>query len=170
MKSSHVLLPVNQVEQAILFIRGRRVMLDADLARIYGVSTKVLNQAVKRNRQRFPKDFMFRLTKDEKKKVVTHCDHLRYLRFSPTLPWVFTEHGAVMLASLLNSPVAVAASIQVVRAFVRLREILKTHEGLARKLEALERRYDTQFKVVFDAIRELMKPPSPSRRRIGFHS
>lgn len=168
MKSKKILLPAYPVEQAILFIRGRRVMLDSDLAKIYRVPTKVLNQAVKRHRNRFPKDFMFRLTAEEKKKVVTICDHLRYLKFSSSPPHAFTEHGAVMLASLLNSTVAVAASIQVVRAFVRLRGILKTHADLAQKLELLERKYDAQFKTVFDAIRELMKPPETPRRRIGF--
>lgn len=161
--------PTPQLERTILFIRGHKVMLDTDLAELYGVPTKVLNQAVKRNSGRFPKDFMFRLTPDEKREVVTICDHLQRLKFSPTLPHAFTEHGAVMLAGVLNSPVAISASIQVVRAFVRLREILKTHQDLARKLDALERKYDIQFRAVFDAIRELMSPPRKSRRRIGFH-
>jgi hypothetical protein len=143
-------------------------MLDADLAALYGVSTRVLNQAVKRNRERFPEDFMFRLTPAEKAEVITSCDHLRPLRFSPSLPHAFTEHGAIMLASLLNTRIAVQASVQVVRAFVRLRRILASHGDLARKLEELEKRYDAQFRVVFDAIRELMAPPEKGRRSIGF--
>ena len=130
-------------------------MLDADLAELYGVLTKVLNQAVKRNKERFPVDFMFQLTKEEKDEVVTNCDHLKRLKFSPTLPHAFTEHGAIMLATILNSPIAVQASIQVVRAFVRLRQMLASNADLARKLDTLERKYDAQFKVVFDAIRQL---------------
>lgn len=156
------------VERRILSIRGQRVMLDADLAVLYGVSTRVLNQAVKRNRERFPEDFMFRLTEAEKAEVITNCDHLRPLRFSPSLPHAFTEHGAIMLASLLNTRIAVQASVQVVRAFVRLREILATHKDLARKLEELEKKYDAQFKVVFEAIRQLMARPESPRRSIGF--
>lgn len=145
-------------------------MLDSDLAELYGVATKRLNEQVRRNVSRFPLDFMFQLTAKEKTEVVANCDHLQHLRFSSALPHAFTEHGAVMLASVLNSPIAVEASIQVVRAFIRLREILSAHKGLAQKLESLERKYDAQFKVVFDAIRRLMAPPSPPRRRIGFHS
>jgi len=144
-------------------------MVDADLARLYGVSTKRLNEQVKRNRSRFPTDFMFQLTAQEKEQVVANCDHLRRLKFSPALPYAFTEHGAVMLASVLSSPVAVQASIQVVRAFLRLREILATHKDLAQQLEALEKKYDAQFRVVFDAIRKLMEPaPLAPGRRIGF--
>jgi hypothetical protein len=144
-------------------------MLDADLASLYGVSTRALNQAVKRNRERFPEDFMFRLTEAEKAEVITNCDHLRPLRFSPSLPHAFTEHGAIMLASLLNTRIAVQASVQVVRAFVRLREILATHKDLARELRELEKKYDAQFKVVFDAIRALMTPPRLQQPGIGFH-
>ncbi len=139
MSSNGVLIPAANVERRILSVRGQRVMLDADLATLYGVSTRVLNQAVKRNRDRFPGDFMFRLTEEEKAEVITVCDHLRPLRFSPSLPHAFTEHGAIMLASILNSPIAVQASVHVVRAFVRLREVLATHKDLARKLEDLEK-------------------------------
>jgi hypothetical protein len=165
---TQVLVPAERIERSILLIRGQKVMMDADLARIYHVPTKRLNEQVKRNRHRFPDDFMFQLTPEEKAEVVANCDHLRSLRFSPTLPYAFTEYGAVMLASVLNSSVAIAASVQVVRAFVKLRELLATHKDLARKLEALERRYDAQFKAVFDAIRQLMAPPEAKRRRIGF--
>jgi hypothetical protein len=168
MSAAIALSPAGSVEQCILSIHGQRVMLDADLAALYGVSTRVLNQAVKRNRERFPEDFMFRLTAAEKAEVITNCDHLRSLRFSPSLPHAFPEHGAIMLASLLNTQVVVEASVQVVRAFVRLREILATHKDLARKLEELEKKYDAQFKAVFDAIRALMMPPPKPRRSIGF--
>jgi hypothetical protein len=162
------LIPVEMIERKILLIRDEKVMLDADLAVIYGVSTKALNQAVKRNKERFPEDFMFQLTKSEKEEVVTNCDHLKKLKFSPVLPYVFTEHGAIMLASVLNSPVAVQTSVLVVRAFVKLREMLITHKDLARKLADMEKKYDSQFKVVFDAIRQLMTPPATKKRKIGF--
>ena len=161
---------LGDVEHRIVAIRGRRVMLGADLARVYGVTTKRLNEQVKRNRRRFPGDFMFQLTPEEKVEVVAKCDHLRQLRFAPALPYAFTEHGAVMLASVLSSSIAIQASVQVVRAFVRLREVLAGHRELARKLEALEQRYDAQFRQVFEAFRQLMQPPElPPGRRIGFH-
>ena len=167
--STRSVIPAERIERAILLIRGEKVILDADLAALYGVETKVLNQAVKRNIDRFPKDFMFRLTKREKTEVVTNCDHLERLKYSPVLPRAFTEHGAIMAATVLNSPRAVQVSVHVVRAFVRLRRILDSHAGLARKLAALERKYDAQFKVVFDAIRQLMAPPPEAKRkRIGF--
>jgi len=168
MVSRESLVPMERIERAIFVIRRQKVMLDADLAELYGVLTKVLNQAVKRNKERFPVDFMFQLTKEEKDEVVTNCDHLKRLKFSPTLPHAFTEHGAIMLATILNSPIAVQASIQVVRAFVRLRQMLASNADLARKLDTLERKYDAQFKVVFDAIRQLMTPPEPKRQQIGF--
>ena len=156
------------IERRILLLRKHKVMLDADLAELYGVSTKRLNEQVKRNRDRFPADFMFRLIPSERVEVVAKCDHLYRLRFSPALPYAFTEHGAIMLASILNSPVAVRASIQVVRAFIAMREALAANKALARKLAILERKYDTQFKAVFDAIRRLMAPPTPGRPQIGF--
>jgi hypothetical protein len=149
-------------------IRGQKVMLDMDLADLYKIPTKALNQAVKRNKDRFPEDFMFQLTKQEKAQVVTDCDHLERLKFSPTLPYAFTEHGAVMLANVLSSRVAVQVSIQIVRAFIRLREAVASHKDLARRLDQLEKKYDAQFKAVFDAIRQLMTPPEPKKRKIGF--
>lgn len=170
-RAGALLVPAERIDRSILLIRGEKVLLDADLATLYGVTTKRLNEQVRRNRERFPADFMFRLSPKEKAEVVANCDHLQKLKFSPALPQAFTEHGAVMLASVLNSPVAVAASIQVVRAFVRLRYMLASNADLARKLAALERKYDSQFKVVFDAIRELMEPPEPgSKKPIGFHT
>jgi len=162
------LVPVEIIERKILLIRGEKVMLDADLATLYGVTTKRLNEQAKRNRDRFPGDFMFQLTEEEKAEVVANCDHLKKLKFSPVLPYVFTEHGAIMLASVLNSPVAVQTSVLVVRAFVKLREMLTTHKDLAKKLEEMEKKYDSQFKVVFDAIRQLMTPPETKKRKIGF--
>ena len=162
-------IPMERIERAILSIRGEKVMLDNDLAELYGVETKALNQAVKRNLNRFPPDFMFQLTKTEKAEVVTNCDHLIHLKFSSNLPYAFTEHGALMLANALNSERAAQTSVQVVRAFVRLRQMLASNTELARKLEALEKKYDRQFKIVFDAIHRLMSPPEPKRREIGFH-
>ena len=163
-----VALPPEQIERRILVIRGQKVMLDSDLARLYGVTTKRLNEQVKRNRNRFPADFMFHLSRQERAEVVANCDHLQKLKYSPVMPYAFTEHGAVMLASILNSQIAIQASIQIVRAFLRLREILGEHKELARRLDELERKYDAQFKVIFDAIRGLMAPPTTARRRIGF--
>lgn len=156
------------IERRILLLRKHKVMLDADLAELYGVSTKRLNEQVKRNRDRFPADFMFRLTPSERVEVVAKCDHLYRLRFSPALPYAFTEHGAIMLASVLNSPVAVRASIQVVRAFIAMREALAANKALARKLAILESKYDAQFKAVLDAIRRLMVPATTARPQIGF--
>ena len=164
---------VQQIDSRILLIRGHRVMLDADLAEVYGTTTKALNQAVKRNRERFPAEFMFQLTRREKDEVVTNCDHLRKLKYSPNFPFAFTEYGAVMLASVLNSPIAVQASIAVVRAFIRLREILSTHKELARKLKELENRiegHDEEITALFDAIRELMESPEKPSKQIGFHA
>jgi hypothetical protein len=164
-------VPLESIQRKILLIRGKKVMIDADLAEIYGVTTKVLNQAVKRNKDRFPLDFMFKLTKTEKKEVVTKCDHLEKLKYSPSLPNAFTEHGAIMLATVLNSPVAVSASIQVVRAFVRLREIIATHHHLVQKLNELERKlgkHDDEIRVLFEAIKQLMRDEKKPKREIGF--
>ena len=162
------LIPIERILKAILNIRGQRAILDADLAALYGVSTKVLNQAVKRNIERFPPDFMFSLTPTEKAEVVTNCDHLSRLRFSPSLPNAFTEHGALMAANILKSDRAVRASIQIIRTFIQMREAMASHADLARKLNTLEKKYDDQFKVVFDAIRQLMTPTEKPRGRIGF--
>ena len=162
------IVPLENIESRIFLIRGHKVMIDADLANIYGVTTKRLNEQVKRNRERFPEDFMFQLTKEEKDEVVANCDHLKKLKYSPVLPNAFTEHGAIMIATILNSPVAVQASIHVVRAFVKLRQILASNKELSKRFNELEKKYDAQLKVVFDAIRQLMAPPEPKRRKIGF--
>lgn len=170
-KTGEAILLVERVGRLILLIRGLRVMLDSDLATLYGVSTKALNQAVKRNEKRFPPDFMFRVSAGEKSEVVTNCDHLAALKFSPVLPFAFTEHGALMLASVLNSDRAVAASVQVVRAFVRLRELLASNQELAQKFMELERHvasHDHQIQTIFEAIRQLLAPPETKRRPIGF--
>ena len=170
MKKQLLAFPIERVENLILVIRGEKVILDADLAKLYGVSTKALNQAVRRNRSRFPADFLFPLTAKEKEKVVTNCDHLRKLKFSRTLPNAFTEHGAIMAANVLNSERAVEAGLQVVRAFVKLRQMLASNANLARKLNDLEKRYDHQFKIVFEAIRQLMAPSASNPKQIGFRS
>jgi len=156
------------IDSKILVLRGHRVMLDADIAGLYGVTTSRLNEQVRRNRNRFPPDFMFRLTPTEKHEVIAKCDHLHRLKFSPVLPLAFTEHGALMLASVLNSPIAIQISTAIVRAFVRMRESLATHRDLTAKLDLLERKYNRQFKVVLDAIRALMARPRKRARRIGF--
>jgi hypothetical protein len=176
MKQSSLLrkktVPIDSIEQRIFVIRGQKVIVDADLAQLYGVTTKRLNEQVKRNRDRFPGDFMFRLSLEEGNSNLVLRSQIATLEPGQHLkhaPYAFTEHGAVMVANVLNSPVAVHASIQVVRAFIKIREIAAAHKELIQKLEQMEKKYDRQFKVVFDAIRQLMAPPSStSRRRIGF--
>lgn len=165
------ILPAERIEAKILLIRGQRVMLDADLAELYGVRTRALNQAVKRNADRFPADFVFQLNAEEKAEVVAKCDHLRNLRFSPARPYAFTEHGALMLASVLNSRRAAETSVFVVRAFVRLRQVLVTHRELSKKLGDLERRvkgHDEKIQSLVEAIRQLMAPGDTKKKRIGF--
>jgi len=167
------IIPIGQIEQRILLIRGQRVMLDADLADLYGTTTKRLNEQVKRNRGRFPEDFMFQLTEKEKTEVVAICDHLTRLKFSPVLPNAFTEHGAIMIASVLNTKRAIQVSVFVVRAFVKLREMLAAHKDLAHKLAELERKlqnHDESIRSLVIAIRQLMGPsePEPPKKRIGF--
>lgn len=161
----------DSIGSKIQIIRGQRVMVDRDLAELYGVTTKALNQAVKRNKERFPTDFMFILTSNEKEEVVTNCDHLKSLKFSHSLPKVFTEHGALMLANVLNSAKAVEASIYVVRTFVKLREILLTHKELAIKLKELEIKietHDEQIAAVLEIINQLLSPPERPKKKIGF--
>jgi hypothetical protein len=170
-QESDTLLPLHREEnisRRILTVRGHSVILDSDLAALYLVSTSALNQAVKRNAGRFPEDFVFRLTAKEKEEVVTKCDHLSRLKFSPVLPFAYTEHGTIMAASVLNSQRAVETSVFVVRAFVRMRETMASHRELTQRLSALEKTYDARFRFVFDAIRALMEPPKTPRRQIGF--
>lgn len=170
--SSLVVSP--QIESRILLIRGHRVMLDSDLAQLYRVTTKRLNEQVKRNKGRFPRDFMFQLTSHEirnlRSQFATSSSIHGGRRFRP---YAFTEHGAVMLATVLNSPIAVQASIRVVRAFVKLRELLGAQRKLALKLLELEKRlgeHDDEISSLFEAIRHLMQPPEKPGRRIGFHN
>jgi uncharacterized protein YciW len=165
-----------------LIVRGLRVMIDADLAELYGVPTKVLNQAVKRNASRFPSDFMFQLNAQEKAEVVTNCDHLQKLKFSKAMPHAFTEYGAIAIANILASNQAVEMGIYVVRAFVHLRQAAGLHGDLAKRLAELEQKTERaeeqqesfsratrgQLKEVFDALRQLMVPPDPPKRPIGF--
>lgn len=168
--SRSLLVSTERIERAILVLRGHKVLLDEALAELYGVSVSVLNQAVKRSVARFPADFMFRLTPDE-------VQHLRSQSVTSSAtshggrryaPYAFTEQGVAMLSSVLRSERAVHVNIEIMRAFVRLRQLVQSNADLARKLDALEKKYDAQFKAVFQAIRELMTPPSRSRRRIGF--
>jgi hypothetical protein len=163
-----VKIPAERIENAILLIRGEKLILDSDLAALYGVETRALLQAVKRNRERFPSDFMIQLTLKESDSLRSQIVISKGRGGRRYLPYAFSEHGAIMAASVLNSKTAVETSVQVVRAFVRLRQMLASNKELAHKLIELERRYDTQFKVVFDAIRELMTTPEPKRKQIGF--
>lgn len=153
-------------------IRGVKVIIDTDLAEAYGVPTRRLNEQVRRNQDRFPDDFMFHLTVEEKAWVIANCDHLEKLKFSKVLPFAFTEHGAIMAASILNSPKAIEVSVLVVRAFVQLREIIVGHRELAQKILELEQKmgnHDEQIMVIFEAIKQLMdSKPSLKTRRIGF--
>jgi hypothetical protein len=166
-------IPVERIVNSILYVRGQKVLLDSELAQMYAVETKHLIRAIRRNLERFPEDFMFQLSTDE-------WANLRYQFGTSSLaghggrryaPYVFTEQGVAMLSSVLKSKRAVQVNIAIMRAFVQLREMLSSHKDLARKLDAMENKYDAQFKVVFDAIRELMTPaPAPAKRRIGFLS
>lgn len=172
------LMPAEFIEQRIFLLRGQKVMLSHHIAALYGVATRTLIQAVKRNRERFPKDFMFQLEWEEAERlkpvdrnfvrsqivILKKSQHIKYL------PHAFTEQGVAMLSSVLRSRRAVQVNIEIMRAFVRLREILASHKDLARKLAVLESKYDAQFRVVFDAIRKLMEPPVKPRRPIGFHT
>jgi hypothetical protein len=157
------------VERKILLLRGERVMLDRDLAALYGVRSIALRQAVKRNIKRFPSDFLLQLTPEEAERLVSQNVIPSKQSLGGSLPYAFTEQGVAMLSSVLRSGRAVEVNVEIMRAFVRLREILSGNADLARKLEQLEQKYDAQFKVVFDAIRQLMAPPpEPPKKRIGF--
>lgn len=166
------LIPVERIERAILLLRGQKVMLDRDLAALYGVATKRLNEQVGRNRSRFPPDFMFQLNKEEfehwRSQIATSNPAAKMS--VRRRPYAFTEKGVAMLSSVLRSDRAVRVNVEIMRTFVRLRQLISSHKDLARKLDDLERKYDEKFRVVFDAIRQLMAPPSAGKRRpIGFH-
>ncbi|MDP8216615.1 MAG: ORF6N domain-containing protein [Candidatus Kaelpia imicola] len=161
------------VEQKILIIRDQKVLLDRGLAKLYGVSTKALNQAVKRNSKRFPKDFMFKLTEKEKERLVTICDRFKSLKHSSANPNAFTEQGVAMLSSVLNSERAIQVNIAIMRVFVKIREIVSTHKDLLRKLILLENKvgkHDKDIKAIFDAIHQLIVLPNKPKTRIGFHN
>jgi len=161
---------IHSPQDVIRRVRGHAVILDSDLAALYGVTTKRLNQQVTRNQDRFPEDFCFQLTEQEWQSLRLQNATLKRGQHRKYMPHVFTEHGAIMAATVLNSPQAVQMSVAVVRAFVRLRRMALSVEGLARKVLELESKYDKQFKVVFDAVRQLMNPPEPPRKRIGFNA
>lgn len=162
------IVPTEIIEQRIFLIRGEKVMVDRDLAELYQVQTKVLNQSVKRNLDRFPPNFMFQLSEKERDELVTNCDRFERLKHSTSLPFVFTEQSVAMLSSVLRSKRAIQVNIQIMNTFVQLRRMLADNKALAQRLDELERKYDAQFKVVFDALRKLISPPDPPKRRIGF--
>jgi phage regulator Rha-like protein len=174
MSKAAAIVPVERIESFILLIRGRKVMLDSHLAELYGVSTKRLNEQVKRNKQRFPADFMFQLTPVESSTLRSQFATSKHKRGGRRFrPYAFTEHGAIMVASVLNTHRAIEASLYVVRAFVKLRELLGTHKQLARKLAELEahlEQHDEDITALFEAIRRLMEPPDKPARPIGFHT
>ena len=170
--SNRILIPIEKIEKAIYLIRGERVMLDRDLAKLYLVTTAALNQAVRRNRDRFPEDFMFQLTSDEvaqlnRSQNVIGSEKHRDPRFRP---YAFTEQGVAMLSSVLRSKRAITVNIEIMRAFVKLRLMMASSTELSHRLDELESKYDRRFKIVFDAIRNLMAPPVSKHKEIGFRS
>lgn len=167
MTEKPLVMPQEVIESKIFLVRGKKVLFDRDLAALYGVETKVLNRAVKRNIGRFPEDFMFQLSKEELANLRFHFGTSnrggqRYL------PYAFAENGVAMLSSVLNSERAINVNIQIMRIFTKLREMLATHKELQKKIDEMEKKYDHQFKIVFDAIRQLIEPPEPKKKKIGF--
>jgi len=162
------LIPAERIEKRIFYLRGVKVMLSPDLAELYGVTAKVLNQAVRRNRARFPEDFMFQLTRGEFEDLKSQIVTSSWGGMRRALPYAFSEQGIAMLSGILRSGRAIRVNIEIMRAFVRLRQMLATNTELARKLNEIEKKYDQQFKIVFDAIRELMTPPPTKSKPIGF--
>jgi dimeric dUTPase (all-alpha-NTP-PPase superfamily) len=164
------LVPIDVIEKKILFINGQKVLLDSDLAALYGVTTKRLNEQVRRNLKRFPMDFMYQLSEEEFESLRSHFATLNKSRgkHRKYLPYVFTEQGIAMLSSVLNSERAVEVNIQIMRTFVKLRELMSTHKDLALKLKELEKKYDSQFQLVFEAIRQILEVEDKPRKRIGF--
>jgi phage regulator Rha-like protein len=163
------IIPIEVIQQKIFLIRGHKVMLDNDLAELYGVATRVLNQAVKRNIKRFPSDFFFQLSQAEAAElsrsqfvILKRGQNIKYL------PYAFTENGVAMLSGVLNSDRAIAVNIQIMRTFTKLRELLATHKELRHKIEEMEKKYDNRFKSVFEAIRQMMIPPETTKKKIGF--
>jgi len=165
------MVPYEAVQEMIFLIRGRKVMIDRDLAGLYGVVTKRLNEQVKRNSQRFPDDFMFQLSSEEARELVANCDRFRNLKHSTTTPYAFTEQGVAMLSSVLNSERAIQVNIAIMRTFTKLREMLSIHKDFQAKIEALEKKYDKQFQVVFQALKALLEEPEEEKKNpIGFHA
>jgi phage regulator Rha-like protein len=158
------IVPQEIIETKIILIRGKKVMLDKDLAQLYGVTTSNLNKAVRRNIERFPEDFMFQLSKEEFENLKFHFGTSSW-GGTRKLPHAFTENGVAMLSSVLNSDRAIKVNIQIMRTFTKLREMLMTHKDLKKKIEAMEEKYDYQFKIVFDAIKELLEPPIKTKKR-----
>src|SRR5712692_6177961 len=172
MADSPSVVPAERIEKQIILLREHKVMLDADLAELYGVTVGALNQAVRRNIERFPADFMFEISEDELTNLKSQSviSSARWGGRRRSRPYAFTEQGVAMLSSVLRSERAVQVNIEIMRSFVRLREMLASNRDLARRLNKLEKRYDAQFKAVFDAIRQLMAPPVASKRRLGFRT
>jgi hypothetical protein len=160
------------LESLIITLRGKNVLIDADLATLYGVTTKRLNQQVKRNFERFPEDFVFRLTAKEKREVVTNCNHLAGLKFAKSFPWAFTEHGAIMAAMIINSPEATSMSVYVVRAFVQMREQIAANAAILKRLAEIDRKlfeHDDALLAIWTQLEPLLAPPPEEpKRRIGF--
>ncbi len=172
MSEKESVIPTEKIESRILLIRGEKVIIDADLAEFYGVQTKRLNEQVKRNKERFPSDFMLQLSTDEKQEVVANCDHLSKLKYSSTLPYAFTEHGTVMAASVLKSPRATEISVFIVRAFMKLRSVISENKELATKIVQIENDladHDEPIIELIRAMKQLLKLDPPSKkRRIGY--
>jgi len=165
------LISIEVITSKIFIIRGKKVMLDRDLAVLYGVTTKRLNEQVKRNLKRFPEDFMFQLTKHEKDELVAICDRFQTMKHSTVQPYAFTEQGVAMLSGVLNSERAISVNIQIMRAFTYQRRMLLTNRGLKLQIEKMEKKYDKQFAIVFQAIKQLLEPPPvKSKPPIGFRS
>ena len=169
MKNQLSLIIQEKIEQVIFLVRGKKIMIDRDLAALYGVKTSRLNERVKRNIKRFPEDFMFQLSNVEKNELIANCDRFKSLKHSTSNPYAFTEQGIAMLSSILNSDRAIEVNIQIMRTFVKLRELMLVHKDLRQRIEEMENKYDYQFKVVFDTIKKLLDPPSEKPKTpIGF--
>ncbi len=161
-------VPVEVIVDKIVVIRGQKVIMDRDLAELYGVSTKRLNEQVRRNLKRFPDDFMFQLIQEEKNELVANCDRFKTLKHSTVNPYAFTEQGVAMLSSVLNSERAISVNIQIMRTFTKMRQMMLSYKELKEKIEEMESKYDKQFRIVFDALRRLLEPPDKEMKRIGF--
>ncbi len=162
------LIPVEYIEKRIFYLRSEKVMIDRHLDEMYGVSTRILNQAVKRNIKRFPHEFMFQLSREERNEVITICDNLNPLKYAKIMPFAFTEHCLAMLSSVLNSDRAIQVNIELIKAFIRLRKMMSTQRNLQKKIDAMENKYDKQFRVIFEAIKQLLKEDEKPKHKIGF--